>query len=51
MPLIIEEKNLKTWIDGDMSAYPVSKILSAKNVNSDIPEITKPLEIYQPKLF
>ncbi|MBG6236220.1 putative SOS response-associated peptidase YedK [Pedobacter sp. CAN_A7] len=28
--------------DTPMAAYPVSKILSAKNVNSDIPEILLP---------
>jgi len=37
--------------DKDMAAYPVSKILSAKNINSDIPNIIKPLDIYQQKLF
>lgn len=68
MPLILEERNLKTWIDADlpkssiielmqpcddtdMAAHPVSKILSAKNINSDIPEITKPIDVSQQKLF
>lgn len=30
--------------DFNMAAYPVSKILSAKNVNSDVPEILTPVD-------
>jgi putative SOS response-associated peptidase YedK len=32
--------------DSNMAAHPVSKILSSKTVNSDIPEITEPVDSY-----
>ncbi len=37
--------------DAGMAAHPVSNILSAKTINSDVPEIIKPVEEYQQKLF
>ena len=37
--------------DAGMAAYPVSKILSAKNMDSNIPEIIKPVEDHPAQAF